>query len=157
MDEEKRTGSEEKRVDEEKRAGSDGKRMDILGSLASSILSAAANGGAADAERKADFAAVAKAVQGIQIPDLRQLAQLKTLLEAFSKEGGLPVTVQGAMGALLQSLKPLDANSQESGNKVWNALKPLIDDKAKLAAMTALFGQYGGKLIDILKAVFLRA
>ncbi|MBR3569414.1 MAG: hypothetical protein IKN96_01230 [Oscillibacter sp.] len=130
--------------------------MNNLGNIAASILSAATSDGG-DARRKADFEAVAKAVRGIEIPDLQQLASLKTLLEAFSKEGGLPATVQGVMGALLQSLKPLDADSQESGNQVWDALKPLIDDKAKLAAMTALFGQYGGKLLDIFKAVFLRA
>ena len=129
--------------------------MNNLGNIAASILNAATSGGG-DAERKADFDAVANAVQGIKIPDLQQLAALKTQVQGLFKEGGVPLSVQGAASLLLQNLNELDANSQESGNQVWETLKPLLGNSDKLSLLVKAFGEYGGKLLGILKAVFLR-
>ena len=108
------------------------------------------NVGAGD--QKADFDAVAKALAAIKIPDPKKLAMLKKQLEALSKDSDLPMTAKMSMTYLLQSLNGLDENSQESGNKVWAALKPFIGDGENLSATVSVFGALGGKLFSILKA-----
>ena len=95
---------------------------------------------------------IIKALANIKIPDPKKLAMLKKQLEALSKDKDLPMTAKMSMTYLLQSLNGLDENSQESGNKVWAALKPFIGDGENLSATVSVFGALGGKLFSILKA-----
>ena len=106
---------------------------------------------------KTDVDAVAKAIENIKTVDPKKLALLKKQLEGLSKESGLPLSVQATVKLLLLNLQTLDENSQESGNKVWDALKPFIGDGKNLEATLSILGEYGRKLLNILKAVFLRA
>ena len=159
---------------------------DILNTV-NSILGAAAsqNGGTSQSGAAnpaaglnfGDLGALAEVIRNTKFLDAEKLEALKTGLLSLAAKSKLSPSVLlklAPLVAALQTVRPAEAvpdigaagtvtNADaaeavpDANQKAWDLIKPFLDDKDKLASLLPLFGEYGGKLLGILKAVFLRA
>ena len=124
-----------------------------------------------------DLGELAKVIRNTKFLDAEKLAALKTGLLSLATGSKLSPSVLLKLAPLiaaLQTVRPAEAvpnagaaetvtnaNTAEAvpdaNQKAWDLIKPFLDDKDKLASLLPLFGEYGGKLLGILKTVFLRA
>ena len=141
---------------------------DILNTV-NSILGAAAsqNGGTSQSGAAnpaaglnfGDLGALAEVIRNTKFLDAEKLEALKTGLLSLAAKSKLSPSVLlklAPLVAALQTVRPAEA-VPDANQKAWDLIKPFLDDKDKLASLLPLFGEYGGKLLGILKAVFLRA
>ncbi|MBR4545815.1 MAG: hypothetical protein IKO14_07600 [Oscillibacter sp.] len=150
---------------------------DILNTV-NSILGAAAsqNGGTSQSGAAnpaaglnfGDLGALAEVIRNTNFLDAEKLEALKTGLLSLAAKSKLSPSVLlklAPLVAALQTVRPAEAVPDtgaaeavpDANQKAWDLIKPFLDDKDKLASLLPLFGEYGGKLLGILKAVFLRA
>ena len=107
-----------------------------------------------------DLAGLAQVIQNTKILDAEKLNALKNGVSSLAGSDNLPAAVKLKLAPLLAVLQAVPAQagaSAESNQKAWDLIKPFLNDPNKLSSLVSLFGEYGGKLTDILKAVFLRA
>ena len=124
-----------------------------------------------------DLGELVKVIQNTNFLDAEKLTTLKTGLLSLATGSKLSPSVLlklAPLVAALQTVRPAEAvpdtgaagsvtNADaaeavpDANQKAWDLIKPFLDDKDKLASLLPLFGEYGGKLLGILKAVFLRA
>ena len=131
------------------------------GDLIGAILNASTSTGAQNAQNGGlnlgDLGGLVQAIQGTKILDAEKLNALKTGLLSLAGSDDLAGAVKLKLAPLLAVLQTVQGGSAESNQKAWELIKPFISDKDKLSSLVSSFGQYGGKLLDILKAVFLRS
>ena len=115
-----------------------------------------------------DLGELAKVIRNTKFLDAEKLEALKTGLLSLAAKSKLSPSVLlklAPLVAALQTVRPAEAvpdtgaaeTVPDANQKAWDLIKPFLDDKDKLASLLPLFGEYGGKLLGILKAVFLRA
>ena len=98
-----------------------------------------------------------QAIQNTKILDAEKLNALKTGLLSLAGSEDLAGALKLKLAPLLAVLQTVQGGSAESNQKAWDLIKPFLGDKDKLTSLVSSFGQYGGNLLDILKAVFLRS
>jgi hypothetical protein len=104
-----------------------------------------------------DLGGLVQAIQNTKILDAEKLNALKTGLLSLAGSEDLAGALKLKLAPLLAVLKTVQGGSAESNQKAWELIKPFLGDKDKLTSLVSSFGQYGGNLLDILKAVFLRS
>lgn len=136
------------------------------GDLIGAILNAGTNQNTQNAGLNlGDLAGLAQVIQNTKILDAEKLNALKNGVLSLAGSDNLPAAVKLKLAPLLAVLQAVpaqtagngDGASVESNQKAWDLIKPFLNDPNKLSSLVSLFGEYGGKLTDILKAVFLRA
>lgn len=120
--------------------------LNALGKLAQA-------GGQANAGAFGDLGDLAKAIQGTDILSAEKIAALKDGLQALTSGGGLSPDALAPLTTLLQSAQN---NSTEENQRLWEKVKPYLNDADKLSGLASMLGEYGGKLLALLKSVFLR-
>lgn len=124
-----------------------------------------------------DLGELAKVIQNTKFLDAEKLTALKTGLLSLAAGSKLSPSVLLKLTPLLAALQAVRVNADAAGTgaaqtvqnvnaaeavpdanqNAWDLIKPFLNDKDKLASLLSLFGEYGGKLLGILRAVFLRA
>lgn len=133
-----------------------------------------------------DLGELAKVIQNTKFLDAEKLTALKTGLLSLATGSKLSPSVLLKLAPLIAVLQTVRVNADTAGTvqntsaagtvqnanttevvqnadaasanqKAWDLIKPFLNDKDKLSSLLSLFGEYGGKLFGILKAVFLRA
>ena len=128
-----------------------------------------------------DLGELAKVIQNTKFLDAEKLTALKTGLLSLATGSKLSPSVLLKLAPLIAALQTMRVNADAAGTvpnantaesvqngntaesvqsanqKAWDLIKPFLNDKNKLSSLLSLFGEYGGKLFGILKAVFLRA
>ncbi|MBQ6986969.1 MAG: hypothetical protein IJQ25_08290 [Oscillibacter sp.] len=104
-----------------------------------------------------DLGGLVQAIQNTKILDAEKLNALKTGLLSLAGSEDLAGALKLKLAPLLAVLQTVQGGSAESNQKAWELIKPFLGDKDKLTSLVSSFGQYGGKLLEILKAVFLRS
>lgn len=100
-----------------------------------------------------DLSDLAKAIRGTDVLSAEKIAALKDGLQALTSGGGLSPDALAPLTTLLQSAQN---NSAEENQRLWEKVKPYLSDADKLSGLASMLGEYGGKLLALLKSVFLR-